>query len=109
MWKFILVFLGIVASALAQIMLKKSTEFVFLKDFDFFRYFILGGLSYVVSFGIYAYALKLFSVSKISPVMTIGTMLLVVAAGIIVFRESVAPRQIFGIVTGIAAVLLIMR
>jgi multidrug transporter EmrE-like cation transporter len=109
MYKFVLVFLGIFASAMAQIMLKKSTEFAFLKELDFFKFFILGGLFYVFSFGIYAYALKIFSLSKISPVMTIGTMLLVVLAGVIFFRESLAPRQIVGIFLGITAVLLIMK
>lgn len=109
MLKFILVAVGIISSALAQIMLKKSSEFEFFKKPSFFLYFILGGLFYVLSFGIYAYALKMFSLSKISPVMTIGTMLLVVLAGILFFRESLALRQIIGVLMGIVAVLLIME
>ena len=68
---YLLVALGIAASALAQVALKKSSAFQFLKEYNFFFYFVLGGLFYVVSFGIYAYALKIFNLSKISPVMTI--------------------------------------
>lgn len=109
MIKFILVGLGVLTSALAQIMLKKSSSFFFLKEYNFFFYFVLGGLFYVVSFGIYAYALKIFDLSKISPVMTIGTMLLVVLAGIFVFREDISSRQLLGIALGVVSIALIIR
>ena len=107
--KFLLVALGILSSALAQIMLKKSSEFSFFKEFDFFKFFILGGLFYVFSFGIYAYALKVFDLSKISPVMTIGVMVIVVATGVLFFRETITLSQSLGIFLGIVAVLLIMK
>ena len=107
--RIILVLLGILFSALAQIMLKKSSGFEFLKEFNFFVYFILGGLSYVVSFGIYAYALKIFNLSKISPVMTIGTMLLVVIAGVLMFKEVVTSKQALGIILGLISIILIIR
>ena len=109
MLKLVLVFLGIVTSALAQVMLKKSTGFTFLKELDFFIFFILGGLFYLFSFGIYAYVLKIYSISKISPVMTIGTMLFVVLAGILFFRESISTKQIVGIILGMASVILMMK
>jgi len=107
--KFILILLGIIFSALAQIMLKKSSGFEFLKEFNFFFYFVLGGLSYVISFGIYTYALKIFNLSKISPVMTIGTMLLVVIAGVLMFKESVTSKQALGIILGLASIFLIIK
>jgi len=107
--KLLLVALGIIFSALAQIMLKKSSSFAFMKEFDFFVYFILGGLSYVFSFGIYAYVLKIFNLSKISPVMTIGTMLLVVIAGLLLFKESVTSKQVLGIILGLVSIMLIIK
>lgn len=109
MTKVILVFFGILTSALAQIMLKKSSGFQFLKEYNFFVYFILGGLFYVFSFGIYAYVLKIFSLSKISPVMTIGTMLLVVVAGVLMFREQLTSKQILGIFVGLISIILIAK
>ena len=109
MLKYGLILIGIITSGAAQIMLKKSSSFVFLKDFNFFKYFILGGLFYAFSFGIYAYVLKMFTISKISPVMTIGTMLLVVIAGALVFKEAVSVKQILGIVVGVIAIFLIIR
>lgn len=104
-----LVMLGIFTSALAQIMLKKSGQFAFLKEGGFFLYFILGGLSYVFSFGLYTYLLKVFNLSKISPVMTIATMIIVVSAGIIFFKETVGWRQALGIAMGIVSITLIVK
>lgn len=46
----------------------------------------------------YTYALKVFNLSKNSPVMTIGTMLLVVVAGILMFQEQLSSKQMLGIV-----------
>lgn len=109
MTKYLLVLLGILTSGLAQIMLKKSSSFDFLKDYNFFVYFILGGLFYVISFGTYAYVLKIFSIGKISPVMTIGTMLLVVIAGTLFFKESMTSRQIIGVILGLVSIILIIK
>lgn len=109
MSSFWLVLAGIAASALAQIMLKKSSTFQFLKEYNFFFYFLLGGLFYVVSFGIYTYALKVFNLSKISPVMTIGTMLLVIIASVFVFQEEISLKQLFGIILGIISIVLILK
>ncbi|NCA93571.1 MAG: hypothetical protein EOM84_00155 [Sphingobacteriia bacterium] len=109
MINFLLVFVGIAMSALAQVMLKKSGEFEFFKEFNFLLFFFLGGFFYVISFGIYAYILKIFSISKISPVMTIGTMLLVVIAGNFLFKESITAMQIIGVALGIISIMLIIK
>ncbi len=106
--KYVMVFLGVVSSGLAQIMLKKSSQFTFLKDVNFFIYFILGGFFYVGSFFLYAYLLKIFNISKISPVMTIATMILVVAAGLLIFKEVVTLKQGIGIVLGLVSIMLII-
>lgn len=109
MIKILLVVLGIIASTLAQIMLKKSGQFGFLKDFNFFKFFILGGFFYVISFGLYAYLLKIFDLSKISPIMTVGTMLFVIVAGMMFFRETISLRQGLGVLLGIIAIFLIAK
>lgn len=109
MINFLLILLGILVSAAAQVMLKKAASFEFLKEFSFFLYFFLGGGFYVLSFGIYAYLLKIFNISKISPIMTVGTMLLVVLSGVIIFKEVLTIKQIFGIILGVASIVLIVR
>ena len=109
MHNYLLIIFGILSSALAQIMLKKSGEFNFFSESSFFKYFIMGGIFYGLSFGLYAYLLKIFTLSKISPVMTIGTMLIVVFAGVVVFRENVSIRQIIGVLVGVVSIILILK
>lgn len=107
--KTLLVIVGIVTSAIAQTLLKKSGNYEFFKDNLFFFYFVLGGVFYVASFLLYTYLLKVFDISKISPIMTIGTMILVVLVGVFAFKEILSIRQIIGIVFGIVSVLLIIK
>lgn len=107
MTKYGLVLLGIIFSAIAQIMIKKSSAFE-IRDFSFILFFGLAGVFYVLAFGLYAYILKHFALSKISPVMTIGTMILVVCSGIIFFREVVSVKQSIGILVGILSIYLII-
>ena len=109
MLAYLLVALGIITSALAQIMLKKSSQFTFFKEFDFFLFFVLGGLFYVVSFGLYAYVLKIFDLSKISPIMTIGVMVIVVATGALFFKETISLKQSLGSLLGLASIILILK
>ena len=104
-----LVLLGVLTSGMAQIMLKKSSQFEFLKQFDFFKFFFLGGLFYVISFALYTYILKIFDLSRISPIMTIATMLLVVAAGWLFFKETVTTRQLLGIFLGALSIILMVK
>lgn len=108
MTNYLLVAAGVISSALAQIMLKKSGQFTFLKEPSFFLFFVLGGLFYGLSFVLYAYLLKVFNLSKISPFMTIATMLLVVVAGIFVFKEIITLKQGLGIMLGLASIMLII-
>lgn len=107
--KITLVLLGILASSLAQIMLKKSGEFPFFKEFYFFVYFAFGGLFYFISFVAYASILKVFNLSKISPIMTIATMLLVVLAGYFLFKEEISAKQAVGVALGALSIFLLVK
>jgi len=95
--KYILVILGIIASALAQILLKISAN----KSDDivntYFNYYILGGVfSYGISFLLYIYILKKFPLSSISPVMVGGTTALVIVAAYFM-GETITFHKLFGI------------
>ena len=107
MIKYILIILGIIFSAIAQVMIKKSSTFE-IKESSFFLYLALAGLCYVLSFGLYAYILKYFALSKISPIMTIGTMIIVVGSGIFLFKETITLKQSLGIFIGILSIYLII-
>ncbi len=70
MTKYSLIAISIVLNTLAQVMMKKSSMHGFAESI-YFIYLGIAGLSYVLSFGSYAFILKFYPLSKISPVMTI--------------------------------------
>jgi uncharacterized membrane protein len=72
-----------------------------------FMYLMGSGSSYLLSFAAYYFALKHFSISKISPIMTIGVVIIVVIYGIGT-GESVTVKQTLGILLGIVSLSLIL-
>lgn len=107
MIKYLLIIIGILSSSMAQIMQKKASVYEF-KDFNFFLFLGFGGLFYLISFGLYAIVLKYFPISKLSPVMAIGVMIIVIIAGIFVFNEKISVKQAIGIIMGISSIYLIL-
>jgi len=104
--KYLLIVLGIIPSALAQIFLKKAS-FYELKSLAWFLFVGLSGLSYFLSFVLYFFILKIFPISKVSPVMTICVMLIVVTFGFFI-GEKITLKHIFGILLGLTSVYLIL-
>jgi uncharacterized membrane protein len=87
-------------------MIKKASFFE-IKDFSFYLFFGLAGLFYALSFVLYVYILKHFALSKISPIMTIGTMMLVIVISIFLFKEAITLKQSIGILLGTISIFLI--
>ena len=52
--------------------------------------------------------MRYFPLSKVSPAMSVATMVLVFVAGVLLFREQIALKQVLGIVLGAASVYLIL-
>jgi multidrug transporter EmrE-like cation transporter len=95
--KYILVILGILTSAFAQIFLKisanKSDDIVNL----YLNPYVLGGIiSYGISFILYIYILKKFPLSSISPIMVGGTTAIVLIAAYFM-GESITSYKLLGI------------
>jgi drug/metabolite transporter (DMT)-like permease len=107
MVKYLLIVFGMLSSATAQMFLKKTSGLPF-GNILYFVYFCLAGIFYIASFGIYTLVLKYFPITKISPVMTLGTMTMVVIFGIIMFQEIITIKQLIGMVIGAAAIVLII-
>jgi len=59
-------------------------------------------------YGLYALILKSFELSKISPIMTIGTLILVVGSSVILLNEVITLKQSIGILLGISSIILIL-
>ncbi len=97
---------GILFSSLAQICMKRATIFE-VKSISWLLY-LGGSLScYILSFIAYYLALKYFSISKVSPIMTIGVVLIVVAYGIWA-GETVTAKHAFGLFLGAVSIFLIL-
>lgn len=95
--KYILVILGILTSALAQILLKISANRSDSIIDTYINPYIVGGiLSYGISFLLYVYILKKFPLSSISPVMVGGTTVIIVIAAYIM-GEGITYYKLFGI------------
>lgn len=103
-WAFVLG--GIVFSSLAQIFLKRAT-FLEAREVYWFLCVSSSALCYLISFVAYYMALKQFSISRISPVMTVGVVLIVVTYGYWM-GETVTARQTLGVLFGIISILLIL-
>jgi small multidrug resistance pump len=108
MIKVTLVLAGIFFSALAQIILKKSSYFD-ARTFMWCWYIFLSLLSYFFAFITYSFVFKFLPISKASPLMTIGVMVLVVIAGVLIWNETISRTQFAGIFLGAISIYLLTR
>lgn len=97
---------GILFSALAQICLKRASV-VEAKQGLWFIYLSGSISSYLLAFIAYYLALKYYSISKVSPVMTVGVVIIVVCYGIWA-GETVSTKHAFGVLLGIVSIALIL-
>lgn len=100
------VFCGIICSALAQICMKRAT-FWEIHDPYWYAYIVGSAFSYLVSFACYYMALRVFSISRISPLMTVGVVLIVVTYGFST-GETIALKHALGVLLGIISIVLIL-
>ena len=103
--KYILVLFGVLTSASAQIMLKKSSGFhIWAKPW--FVFILLSAFLYFVSFVLYFHILKRFPISKIYPIITICVILLITSYGFFI-GEKISTRQMAGLLLGMCSIYLI--
>lgn len=97
---------GVFFSTTAQIFMKLATGYEVWSLM--WLTLITGSIgSYVGSFVMYYLALKHFPISKVSPIMTIGVVVLVVAFGVLT-GEVLSARQITGILFGALSLALLL-
>lgn len=106
--KYLIVVLSIISAVLAQTLLKKSSYYDYL-EIRWIALILSSILAYVIAFALQIYILRIFQLNKISPVMSMGIMILVVMAGIIFFKESMNVKQIIGILLGLISIYLILN
>lgn len=101
-----LVLFAIVATAIAQIVLKKAADFE-IRTSSWFLYMGLSAASYVLSFVLYSRILKYFELNKIYPAMTIAQIMLITLYGLLI-GEAVHSRHALGLLCGMLAIYLIL-
>ncbi|NWG74979.1 MAG: hypothetical protein HXY24_10295 [Rubrivivax sp.] len=103
---FLLVAVGIVATALAQILLKQSSYHETL-SMTWIGFVGIAAASYALSFLLYALILKHYPLNKVYPAMTVAQIVLITLYGLTI-GEVVDLRHGIGLLLGVAAIYLIL-
>lgn len=101
-----LVAIGIVATALAQILLKQSS-FQEVLSSGWLLFVGIAGASYALSFLLYTLILKTYPLNKVYPAMTVAQIAIVTVYGLMI-GEVVDARHAVGLLLAVVAVYLIL-
>ncbi len=99
-----LVLIAILATAFAQILLKKASYYE-IKTVSWLLCMGVSAVSYTASFILYSRVLKYFALNKIYPAMTIVQIILVTLYGLSI-GEGIGGRHALGLLFGILSVYL---
>jgi len=102
----LLVLIGILTTALAQVLLKKASGFE-VRTSPWIVFFGLSAVAYAISFMFYSQILKYFALNKIYPAMTVAQVVVITLIGF-VMGEAVGVRHALGLVFGAVAIYLIL-
>jgi multidrug transporter EmrE-like cation transporter len=102
----LLVLVGILATAVAQVMLKKASGFE-VRTSSWIVWMGLSAISYTLSFVAYSRILKYFALNKVYPAMTVAQIVIITLYGLWV-GEAVGTRHALGLVFGVVAIYLIL-
>ncbi len=101
----VLVFVGMLTTALAQVLLKHASHFDEMSTY-WLTFMGVSAVAYGTSFLLYSRILKYFPLNKIYPAMTVGQIVLVTLAGLMI-GEAVTARHAVGLVLGMVAIYLV--
>lgn len=101
-----LVAIGILATSLAQILLKQSSFHGTLSAM-WIVFVGVAAVAYGSSFLLYALALKSYPLNKVYPVMTVAQLAIVTVYGMTI-GEAIDLRHAMGLVLAVAAIVLIV-
>lgn len=97
---------GVLMTALAQVLLKKASDFEF-RTSSWIIFFGLSAAAYAVSFVLYSRILKYYALNKIYPAMTVAQIILITLFGYLM-GEAVGGRHALGLAFGVVAIYLIL-
>jgi multidrug transporter EmrE-like cation transporter len=102
----LLILVGILTTAFAQVMLKKASGFE-IRTSSWIVWMGLSAVSYTVSFVAYSRILKYFALNKVYPAMTVAQIVIITLYGLWA-GEAIDTRHALGLVFGVVAIYLIL-
>ena len=102
----VLVAIGILATAVAQVLLKKAAPYE-IRTTSWLLFMGLAAASYTISFILYSRILKYYPLNKVYPAMTVAQIILITLYGLVV-GEVIDGRQALGLLFGIVSIYLIL-
>jgi len=102
----LLILVGILTTAFAQVMLKKASGFE-IRTSSWIVWMGLSAVSYTVSFVAYSRILKYFALNKVYPAMTVAQIVIITLYGLWA-GEALDTRHALGLVFGVVAIYLIL-
>lgn len=97
---------GIILNVVAQLSIKQAAAYPFL-SLKWILVMSAAAFLYLISFIIYSFILKESALNIMSPLMAIGTMILIVIISSILFIEPLTIKQLIGLVLGIFSLILL--
>lgn len=102
----VLVGIGILATAVAQVLLKKAAPFE-IRTGGWLLFMGLAAASYTLSFVVYSRILKYYALNKVYPAMTVAQIILITLYGLVA-GEVIDWRQALGLMFGVVSIYLIL-
>ena len=102
----LLILVGILTTAFAQVMLKKASGFE-IRTSSWIVWMGLSAVSYTVSFVAYSRILKYFALNKVYPAMTVAQIVIITLYGLWA-GEAIDTRHALGLAFGVVAIYLIL-
>jgi len=102
----LLILVGILATAVAQVLLKKASAFE-IRTSAWIVWMGLSAVSYTVSFVAYSRILKYFALNKVYPAMTVAQIVIITLYGLWA-GEAIDTRHALGLALGVLAIYLIL-
>lgn len=105
--QYVMTAVGVLLTVAAQIFVKFTSFHEFWSK-KFVLYISLSAAAYCLTFLAQSYVMRFFPLNKISPVMSIATMILIFVSGALFFGEQIATKQAVGILLGVVSIYLIL-
>ena len=104
--RYLMIPLGVLLSASAQIMLKKASGFSNWST-NWTIFLVVSGVLYLAALFVYLYLMRLYPISRIYPILTVLVIVVITIYGAAI-GELISIKHLVGLVLGAASVYLLL-